>query len=459
MIGSMKKHTLKLFSAPAKNLALGVFFSSFLVTACIPRSSKTGANLADTGYINPNGTEVEMDIEADVTAPSLDKIMVAPSYLGQFALTYMAKNYHIYLESIVTDASSPKRVEWLVNGAWLNYTQVSAISPDKLNHFRIRGMDAVLLRDAQKNVVVGTKWLAKVPMNPLTVAEQAGGVCADPDEEDYWQPDDNHYWYLWNPNKPTCNIKMQSMTLTVSKTFSTHATYPDYDKLLADGKITVVVFFTALGDFPPLDPKDDGIKSAAKAANILRGNGFTEVANAPLGRRFSRSVGKTVLEVDIYSPNEFAGLGDEAHFANFQKAISEHEIIMFDGHSKLGASDFWGKAKYPSFYQIIVYGGCLGYQYYVRPIVQNKGGWSNLDIVSSVFEVGATAIDIGVPFLKDLLLVVEGKQPASWQQILTDIKTSVEATESDEPSYLPDTSFGVSGARDNCWAPNGSTCK
>ena len=115
--------------------------------------------------------------------------------------------------------------------------------------------------------------------------------------------------------------------------------------------------------------------------------------------------------------------------------------------------------KYPSFYQILVYGGCLGYQYYVRPIVQNKGGWDNLDVVSSVFEVGATAIDIGVPFMKDLMLAVEGKQPATWQQILTDIKTAVEATESDEPSYLPDTSFGVSGARDNCWAPNGTACK
>ena len=37
---------------------------------------------------------------------------------------------------------------------------------------------------------------------------------------------------------------------------------------------------------------------------------------------------------------DFEGLGDYGHFDNFQKAISEHEIVVYDGHSMLGASDF-----------------------------------------------------------------------------------------------------------------------
>ena len=56
-------------------------------------------------------------------------------------------------------------------------------------------------------------------------------------------------------------------------------------------------------------------------------------------------------------------LGDFAHFANFQKALSEHEVVAYDGHSMLGASDFWARPTYPDFYQIFLYGGCLGYEY------------------------------------------------------------------------------------------------
>jgi hypothetical protein len=64
--------------------------------------------------MNPDGIEVEVDLEADVDAPSY-RVLEAPAHLGQFALTYMRKHKEFYIESLAEDSSSKNRVEWLVD--------------------------------------------------------------------------------------------------------------------------------------------------------------------------------------------------------------------------------------------------------------------------------------------------------------------------------------------------------
>jgi hypothetical protein len=170
---------------------------------------------------------------------------------------------------------------------------------------------------------------------------------------------------------------------------------------------------------------------------------------APLGQRWSKKTASGItVEMDLYSPHEFSGLGDFAHFANFQKALSEHEIVVYDGHSMLGASDFWARPTYPQSYQIFLYGGCLGYEYYVRPIVDGKGGWKNVDIMSSVVEVSAGANEFAGPFLAKMVWALDHGNKASWRQMLLAVRNRV-----------GDSTFGVSGVRDNCYSPYGSYCK
>ena len=113
----------------------------------------------------------------------------------------------------------------------------------------------------------------------------------------------------------------------------------------------------------------------------------------------------------------------------------------------LGASDFWERPDYPEFYQIFLYGGCLGYEYYVAPILKGKGGWANLDVLSSVVEVSANANEYAGPFLAKLLYALEHEYKVSWKDILGAIRTRV-----------GDSTFGMSGVRDNCFSPGGSQC-
>lgn len=399
----------------------------------------------DTGYLNPDGVEVEVDLEGDVDAPSYNKAD-APAVAGQFALTYFRKRGEFYIESLAEDASSDKRVEWRVDGQWLTAEQAKTVSSDKLVHFRIKAVNAVMLHEARKDAKLGQVFTAPVPKRPFAVMSEVGDKCAEKD--DHMPLSQSVYWYLWDPSLPTCNVEKSDLLVTVSKlTAGSSYRYPEYDRLLEDKKLTVVVLFGLIGD--ELSEYDSGVTGAKRMASNLGRAGFKEVPNAPVGKRYSKLTPKgNTIEVDIYSPYEFEGLGDWAHFGNLEKAIAEHEIVVYDGHSSLGASDYWSRPKYPGFYQIFLYGGCLGYEYYVRPIVGGKGGWQNVDILSSVIEVTAGANEFAAPALSRIFAAIEKNGAGgSWNSILTSVRRSV-----------GDSTFGVSGVRDNCFTPSGSRC-
>ncbi|MFH1532218.1 MAG: proprotein convertase P-domain-containing protein [Pseudomonadota bacterium] len=404
---------------------------------------QANASKEDTHYLNPDGIEVEVDLEGDVDAPAYRKAE-APAMLGQFALTTLAKRGDFYLESLAEDATSRDRVEWRVDGNWITAAEAEGLSPDLLTHFRIRGVNAVLLHGAMGDAAEGKLYLARVPKKPFSIMADAGDACADKDG--HMSLSQSIYWYMWNPDRSQCATELQQdLAITLTKMLpSGKITYPEWDKLVADGKITTVILYGLIGD--EMSEYDTGMVSLREMSAWLLDGGFKE-ATAPLGVRFTRAVAGVTVEIDLYSPKEFSGLGDHAHFGNFQKALSEHEIVVYDGHSMLGASDFWSRPDYPDFYQIYLYGGCLGYEYYVRPILNGKGGWDTLDILSSVIEVSATANEYAGPFLSKMLWAIEHDYNVSWKDILVAVRKRV-----------GDSTFGVSGVRENCFSPAGSLC-
>lgn len=397
---------------------------------------------ADTQYFNPDGIEVEVDIEADLEAPDYKKAD-GPAVLGQFALTYLRENGEIYLESLAEQATSDQRVEWKVDDTWVSARDAAQMDKSRLTRFRIRGINAVLLHEAKNGVDVGTVFEVPVPKKPFSIMADVGRACAK--DDNHIGLDQSVYWYLWQPDKAGCNAQIQSMKITVSKMLPAKVTYPEYDQLVADGKVTMVVLFGQIGD--ELSKTDTGYRAFEQMSRWLLQGGFSEVTPAPVGRRFTKTVKGVAVEVDLYSPYDFSGLSDYAHFSNFQKALSEHEVIAYDGHSMLGASDFWERPDYPDFYQVFLYGGCLGYEYYVAPILSGKGGWDKLDILSSVIEVSANANEYAGPFLARLLYALDNGYNVSWKDILGAIRTRV-----------GDSTFGMSGVRDNCFSPGGSLC-
>src|SRR4051812_35754139 len=88
----------------------------------------------DSAYMNPDGVEVEVDIEGDVTGQSY-QLAEAPASIGQFALTYFRKKEMMYIESLAEDASTKNRAEWQINGTW--YTADKVPTGSTLKHWRL----------------------------------------------------------------------------------------------------------------------------------------------------------------------------------------------------------------------------------------------------------------------------------------------------------------------------------
>jgi hypothetical protein len=399
----------------------------------------------DSAYMNPDGIEVEVDFEGDVEGDSY-RLKQGPVEIGQYALTYFRKQEKMYIESLAEDGTAPDRTEWLVNGTWYAANQIPTGAT--LKRWRLRGLNTVLLFEHAQGLQVGSAFTAKVPLKPFSVMTDAGSTCAD--DDDHIGLDQSVYWYRWEPEQASCTIPLQDLKVTVSKKFpTTNSTrYPEYDQLTADKKVTFVVLFGQIDD-GAITETETGMRSFKTFARNLEQAAWKSVT-APLGKRYEKKLNNGVLlQIDLYSPREFSGLGDFAHFANFQKALSEHEVIAYDGHSMLGASDFWARPTYPSFYQIFLYGGCLGYEYYIKPILHGKGdSWDKLDVMSSVIEVTASANEFAAPAIAKIIYGIQYGGRSSWRNVLLNVRNNV-----------GDSTFGVSGVRDNCYSPSGSLCQ
>ncbi len=398
----------------------------------------------DTGYVNLRGVEAEVTLEADVEAPTW-RILDAPADLAQFAVTYLRTHRNIYLEILAEDVVSTDRVEWLVDGQWVPASQVEDRS--RLRHFRIRGANVVFLNGDSRGLEEGEVVEATVPMRPYSVMEEAGEACAT--YNSHLGLSQSIYWYLWNPTKSGCNIETQTMTLTVERVLPRNPkSYPEYDRLWEDGRLDVVVVFGKMDDG---DVEDDyNQANVKKLARWLTEAGFREVSDVSLGRRFIKDeVPDRTVVVDIYPPELFHSVADYARLDNWRKAVEDHEVVMYNGHSVLGSGMAFEAVDYPDRYQIFQVASCLSYEYYVRPILEGKGGWENVDVVSNVEPTYyREMLPLTSTILARLIEGFENGGRVSWQGIMESVSRR-----------LGHYRFGVSGARDNCFEPGGNRCE
>ena len=57
----------------------------------------------DSAYMNPDGIEVEVDLEGDVEGPAY-RLQDGPIDVGQYAMTYFRKSETMFIESLAEDA-------------------------------------------------------------------------------------------------------------------------------------------------------------------------------------------------------------------------------------------------------------------------------------------------------------------------------------------------------------------
>jgi subtilisin-like proprotein convertase family protein len=410
-----------------------------------PFLDETSGGKEDTGYVNVRGVEVHVSIEADVEAPSYDKFE-SPPYLAQFGMTYLKNKNKFYIELLAEDTTAEDRVEWLVDGQWLSKEEAENVDSSLLTHFRLQEINAVVLNSASNTIEAGATYQAKVPLAPYNIMADADDKCAKYDS--HIDLSQSVYWYLWKPDKSECPQELlQTMTVTVSEVLEKNPeSYPEYDQLWEDNKLTAAVFFAKLDDG---DVEDDyNWRTFDSFCNWLREGDFQEVAEAPMGKRFTRQKGDLVVEIDVYGPDVFHSVADYSRFANWQRAVSEHEIVMYNGHSVLGTGYAFEEVNYPDFYQVFQVASCLSYEYYVRPVLAGKNGWDDVDVISNVEPTYYSEnLPLTSTVLAKLVWGFENNGQASWQDIMEAVSRKMNHSR-----------FGVSGARGNCYSPAGDKC-
>ncbi len=399
----------------------------------------------DTGYVNLKGVEVEVSLEADFVPEYSIQKRRGPVELAQFAVTYLRKLDNLFLEILGEDATAAEQVEWRVDGEWLTSEEAAEVPVTSLERFRMSDVNAVILGDAVSAVEAGTKYEAKVPVRPFKIFSEADGNCAD--YNSHIKLSQSIYWYLWNPTKMSCKTDTQTMTVTIDKVLPQNPeSYPEYDKLWADNRLDVVILWAKLDDGDVANDYSWG--NVEKFTKWLLEAGFEELADAPLGQRFVRKSGDKQVVVDMYGPDLFHSVADHSRLHNWQKAVSEHEVVMYNGHSVLGSGMAFERVDYPAHYQIFNIASCLSYEYYVEPILTGKKGWENVDVLSNVYP---TYYHENLPLVGALLdKLIDGFEnggKVSWQEIMAAVS-----------SRLGHSRFGVSGARDNCFSPDGTAC-
>ncbi len=128
-------------------------------------------------------------------------------------------------------------------------------------------------------------------------------------------------------------------------------------------------------------------------------------------------IGGKSIEIDLYSPHDFSGLDDCAHFGNFQKALSEHEIVAYDGHCMLGASDFWARPSTRDSTRSSCTAAAWATSTTCARSSRARAAGHNLDMMSSVVEVSADANAFAAPVVAKILSLGARPRP----QVLVEV--------------------------------------
>lgn len=424
----------------------------------------------DSGYVTRRGVEVHITLEADVEAPA-SRIFDAPAELALYAFSALKRDtddvsvtgHEFYAMALADGLVNDENLEWLVDDTWITTAEARQLAPSELRRFRIRNLNAAVFDDTVYNVRAGQSMEVTVPIRPYSTYGDLGDACAL--EYPGIGLSQDVYWFLWLPTW-TCRQtgQVQTMAVTVEEVIERPDTrYPEYDELWQDGVLDVVAVFGVLDHGGSIEDDDNWERADRFADDDLSGAGFLECdteacqneswcqsscGSGYLGRRFIAPVADDVVRVDIYYPNLFHSVSDRANFDNWQRAVSDHEVVMYLGHAVLGQGIAYEQVEYPDFYQIHLVFACLSYGYYVQPLYEGHGGWETLDVIALA--------DLGKPheirpmishLIRGLMEGFENGGRNSWQDIMSRVGYAGRISRA-----------GLSGVSDNCFSPDGDLC-
>lgn len=293
---------------------------------------------------------------------------------------------------------------------------------------------------------------------------------------------DEHYnseldlFYFWDTAKKDCPLSDNNKDvvrgegkLKILK--NTIETYPEYHLLYKkdDGVLNISLFLGYIDDIEQYTvPKktDNGYYALKEMTDYLKSKGFVlenkkeafrlmaskkEKKGINFYRQFKKIVKTKIgnlltIRVSLMLADTGINSQDLTFHSYLIPAMETDDIIVYDGHSGLGANlslDYLGPINFDqNKYQLIFFNGCSSYPYFNMTYFDAKGGSKYLDIVTSGLPTITSTMAANLqafisPFISGRI--------DSYQKIMK----GLEKSNGEEGTYLT----GVNGDEDNQFQP------
>ncbi len=291
----------------------------------------------------------------------------------------------------------------------------------------------------------------RLPRDPVGSWSEHGQSCVNDSEAvDY------SFYYYFDPDHQGCRIPLETARLELTEVYERAQVYPEYDELLNylgdDAEGNALYGFQAavvpnVGDDDPLGRFNDH-KSMLEQDLGLTGERGGEDG---LYIRYTWARGNVRMIIDLIDPTK-----GESHSANFRAALSQYQLIHYNGHSQYGTKDLLTNSEaYTSQYQIVSMHSCRSYPYYVRQVFRAKAtdadptGFGAADVVAageSTYPYGSPrTLKVLLRRLMDGIEAVQGGNRAGapdWVSITAGMNEAV-------PGFM----YGASGVSTNTFTP------
>jgi hypothetical protein len=315
--------------------------------------------------------------------------------------------------------------------------------------------------------VLAENYAAILPDRPDLMAEKVGAACQTDEAS---ASEAYNYFYYYDPAKEGCEAAMDAAgigrvtaRLTLRDLAGNKTVYPEYDQLVADGKIDAVVFFGAAEyDWEP-GKWDWGTYGRDQLARDLVSRNFRRV-EVPRGEGYQKTVGDLVETITLVGPEVLKDLKNDTEGV-FKTLVRENEIVVYNGHSFYGSLNVLNDPElYAGRYQIFLMNSCWSYEYYTKQIFQHNQteedaqGWLRADVVNDT-EMGWFH---NMPGVTRILLTnilrgaetggVEGDRYYTWDRIIGAINDFALQAQRERRTDTHEI-YGVSGVRTNVYQP------
>jgi hypothetical protein len=443
----------------------------------------------DTGYLGSRAAEMEASFTSKLRVPLPGKTQAE---LESIATTLKTNPTDYSIREVVTQVSThAKFARNALRAAKYNlnlesgeptFTAVTVETGALVLEYTLKVESLVKYKDLEAMSLtpaslVGQQIEMKLPLVIDGLHARVGTKCSsDFDANGAAVPADDlrpdNLFYYWHPERSGCTLSPADLASGTYKISSAHAqtsVYPEYDKLVADGKVTMVQIFGQI-EHGELKDNDWGFLSYNDIKRLLEGQGFRVVQTLPdrKGAKLAKTMPNGLkVEVTMLTPIQFADTVDrEKANAAFREAIKGHELVYYAGHAFYGSLTVLDEpTAYPaSTYQVIFMDACWSYAYYTKQVFRNKAtaddptGWKFTDVVNNT-EPGITGSERTAHQLwMNVLAGADAKfgglsaRRYSWNNLIKYMNEHAQRRADARGENNPEI-YGVSGVRTNAFRP------